>query len=82
MRCWLGGIFSVFRKRLKYTSTAPNTIKMRPPRTHPTIIPNLAADDKEWSCADPVVLLVAVALPVEEASDLDADALSGTSTLR
>lgn len=55
---------------------------MRPPRTHPTIIPNLAADDKEWSCADPVVLLVAVALPVEEASDLDADALSGTSTLR
>ena len=73
MSCWMGG-FSVFRKRLKSTSTTPNTINRRPPTTHPTIIPNLAADDKEGEPADPVVLLVAVVLPVE-------DALSRTSTL-
>ena len=79
MSGWVG-VPSVFRKRLK-SSTAPNTINRRPPTTHPLIIPDLAVDDKEWKLADPVVLLVAVVLPVEEASDLDMDALSGTSTL-
>ena len=51
---------------------------MRPPRTHPRMIPNSARDDKEWDCADPVVLLVVAILPVEEA---DTDVLSGISIL-
>ena len=71
-------LLSFLFKRRKRKTTAANTTSMRPPRTHPRMIPNSARDDKEWDCADPVVLLVVAILPVEEA---DTDVLSGISIL-